>query len=323
MDMRQTIYKSYFSITAALMLIFGLLLISSAPSFAREPSSVALETERLAPATPALWKLSDADSEVWLFGTVHILDPSLSWHSEKVNAAFNQAKTLVLEAPVLDTPPADVQKIVMKYALNPAGVSLSSQLSDTANKQLINVLISFGNSPERAKAMVQQFEPLRPWFVGMQLAAMQAQYQGADPKAGVENILTEAAKSQKMSIEFLESVDQQFRFFHDLPENKAVQMLEESLDQLLNQPELMKTLVYDWRAGNVEKVGETMQASLSDPEIYSALLTSRNQDWAFQIKSIMDGSGTYFIAVGSAHLVGQGSVQDFLKLNGLTAIRIQ
>ena len=37
----------------------------------------------------------------------------------------------------------------------------------------------------------------------------------------------------------------------------------------------------------------------------------------------MAGEGTAFIAVGAGHLAGKGSVQDFLTLHGIEAIRIQ
>ena len=283
----------------------------------------AVPVQAEAPPAPALWKLTDADSEVWIFGTIHILDPNLSWHSHIVNEAFNKAETLVLEAPVLETPPAEIQQLVMKYAMNPAGTTLSSLLSEESNQKLIEVLKSFGLSEVQAVDTKRQFEPLRPWFVGLQLASMQAQSRGADPKAGVESILTEAAKDANKPISFLETVEQQLLFFAKLSQEKASQMLEESLVQMLEQPDLLDTLVQDWIVGDADKVGKTLQDALDDPVIYEALLTNRNQDWARQIKSIMDGSGTYFIAVGTGHLVGKGSLQDFLLLHGLEAARIQ
>lgn len=273
------------------------------------------------PASPALWKLTDADSEVWLFGTIHILDPNVSWHSEKVSTAFNEAEFLMLEAPVLETPPETMQQIVMKYARNPSGVTLSSLLSQAGNKKIIEALVSFGVPENQALAMRQQFEPLRPWIVGLQLGNMQMQSRGADPSAGVETILTEAAKDAGKQLRFLETVEAQIRVFADLSSETETRMLEESLAQMLETPDLLDGLVHDWRKGKAEEVGEALQAALQDPEVYTALLTNRNQDWARQIKTIMDGAGKYFIAVGTGHLVGKNSVQDFLKLHGLNAVR--
>ena len=274
-------------------------------------------------AKPALWKLSDADSEIYLFGTVHMLDPNLSWHSAKVNNAFNAAGTLILEAPVLDTPPEEMQRIVMKHAMNAAGTGLSGLLSEDGNRKLIEVLVSFNMSEADALATKEGFEPLRPWIVGLQLAAMQAQQQGADPSAGVDSVLEEAAKRAGKSLKYLESVEQQIEFFAGLSQAKETQMLEESLTQMLEEPDLLNAMVRDWIKGDAASVGHTLQAALDDPELYAILLTNRNQNWAQQIKTLMDGSGRYFIAVGTGHLVGKGSVQEFLALKGLAVTRVQ
>lgn len=274
-------------------------------------------------AAPALWKLKDADSEIYLFGTVHMLDPNLSWHSAKVNDAFNAAGTLILEAPVLDTPPEEMQRIVMKHAMNAAGTTLSGLLSETANTKLVDVLKSFNMTEEQALATKNSFEPLRPWIVGLQLAAMQAQQQGADPSAGVDSVLEDAAKRAGKSLKYLESVEEQIGFFAGLSQAKEIQMLEESLHQMLEDPDLLNSMVRDWVKGDATSVGETLQEALADPELYAVLLTNRNQNWAAQIKTLMDGSGDYFIAVGTGHLVGKGSVQEFLALKGLTATRVQ
>ena len=44
--------------------------------------------------SPALWRLSDDDSEIWLFGTVHLLPPGLQWRSPAFEAAFAAADTI-------------------------------------------------------------------------------------------------------------------------------------------------------------------------------------------------------------------------------------
>jgi len=49
------------------------------------------------------------------------------------------------------------------------------------------------------------------------------------------------------------------------------------------------------------------------------MLDNRNENWAGQIEERLKGSGTSFIAVGAAHLVGPESVQERLKLRGIEA----
>ena len=42
-------------------------------------------------AGPPLWVVKDADSTVYLFGTIHYLRPGTAWGSDKVDAAFAEA----------------------------------------------------------------------------------------------------------------------------------------------------------------------------------------------------------------------------------------
>ena len=53
------------------------------------------------------------------------------------------------------------------------------------------------------------------------------------------------------------------------------------------------------------------------------LLRTRNANWARQITELMETeSGTFFIAVGAAHLIGPESVQSILRSQGERAERV-
>ena len=44
-------------------------------------------------ADPAIWHLSDDDSDIYIFGTVHILPPNIEWRTQDINSAFENADT--------------------------------------------------------------------------------------------------------------------------------------------------------------------------------------------------------------------------------------
>jgi hypothetical protein len=50
------------------------------------------------PPKPALWKIADADTTLYLFGTIHLLPPGLDWETPAFKQAFTDASTLYLEA---------------------------------------------------------------------------------------------------------------------------------------------------------------------------------------------------------------------------------
>src|SRR5688572_23990717 len=50
-----------------------------------------------ASAEPPMWVVKDADSTIYLFGTVHLLDPAIEWKTARVLKALDQATQLWVE----------------------------------------------------------------------------------------------------------------------------------------------------------------------------------------------------------------------------------
>src|SRR5688572_19600100 len=48
-------------------------------------------------AKPAMWMVSDRDTNIYLFGTVHLLPPGTQWRTSKFEQVANDAGTLVVE----------------------------------------------------------------------------------------------------------------------------------------------------------------------------------------------------------------------------------
>ena len=73
----------------------GLLLLGALgqtqPVAAREPVNIAVNV------APALWQVKDADTTIYLFGTVHVLKPRMHWFDEGVREAFDASDEVVLE----------------------------------------------------------------------------------------------------------------------------------------------------------------------------------------------------------------------------------
>ena len=49
-------------------------------------------------AAPALWVVRDADSEIYLFGTLHALSPQARWRTPAYDQAMARADTVWFEA---------------------------------------------------------------------------------------------------------------------------------------------------------------------------------------------------------------------------------
>src|SRR3569832_777584 len=67
-----------------------------------------------ASAAPAMWEVSDADSKVWLFGSVHVLPSGLAWRTPVLDDAMKQSSLVYFEA---DIGPLGQLGIVLKAML--------------------------------------------------------------------------------------------------------------------------------------------------------------------------------------------------------------
>lgn len=291
--------------TGASIICVSTLLLGGTPAQAEEDPN------------PALWSLSDEDSQIYLFGTIHILNPSLNWQTQKMSDALAASDVVYFEAPADSSNPTKTQKMVMQYGLNAPGVTLSSMLSEQGKEDLDTILTQFGMAGAAAN-----FEPLKPWLVAITLAAIQIQAQGGDPEAGVEKIIQKMIDGSGKSTRYFETDEQQIQLLSGMTPEGEIAFLEDGLRSMIEEPDALNDMVEHWISGNPEALGVLMHEALSgSPEVYEILLTRRNKNWANTIDTLMKGSGTIFIAVGAAHLAGDDSVQALLEEKGYTVHR--
>lgn len=289
--------------------------------FALTPAPAAAETAA-APAAattdadPALWVVKDADTTIYLFGTVHVLKPGLSWFDEAVKTAFDKSDELMLEI-VMPEDQAEMAKVMMPLAIDQTGKTLSSRLDADQLKAYQAAMASVGLPPA-------QFDLFEPWFPAITLSVLPLTKLGYDPEQGAEKLLTAHAKKAGKPVAGLETLSQQLGFFDALPETQQVTFLNavvKDLDKL--GPQLDKMVVL-WAKGDPDGLAVTMNESMAaTPELAKTLLWDRNARWADQLKARMDKPGTVFVAVGAGHLAGEKSVQDYLKAQGLTVKRVK
>jgi len=266
-------------------------------------------------ADPALWVVKDKDTTIYLFGTIHVLKPGLSWFDEAVKKAFDNSGTLVLE--MVEPDQATQQKVVLSKAFAPDGPTLSEQLPAEKRAVMAKALTDNGLS-------LSQYDRMRPWFAAITLSILPLEKIGYDPANGPEGILTRAAQAQKKQVIGLETFEGQMSIFDKLSQKGQIELLTSTIDELPKARENMDKMVDEWARGRPEELAKDMNASLKDtPEVAETLLLNRNRQWAGWIAERMKTPGTVFIAVGAGHLAGQGSVQDQLLRYKLKAVRIK
>lgn len=294
-------------------------LFVAGPGYAKQQRAPKPIPEQKAPAgdglaRPALWKVSDHDTTIWLFGTIHALPAGISWFDGPIAKAFNGSQLLITEIP--DANPSAMQSVVMKTALLPEGETLRGMLSP-ADKVIYEKALKDLALP------AESFDRFEPWFAAITLASLPMIKKGYQPSNGVEAQLGGKAKTTKLPQEGLETVEYQLGLFDKLPRKVQLKYLHEVLAGMDKMGAELEQLVKYWGAGNPEKLATLMNAEESDPQLIDALLYNRNRNWAKWIRARMKQPGAVFIAVGAGHLAGKGSVQQQLAKAGLKAKRVQ
>ena len=286
-------------------------------AYAAEPAAAATQQAPAATdADPALGVVTDEDTTIYLFGTVHVLKPGLNWFDEAVKTAFDASDQLMLEL-VMPEDQAEAAKVMIPLAIDQSGKTLSSRLDPDQLKAYQAAMASVG-------LPVAQFDMFEPWFPAITLSVLPLTKLGYDPEQGAEKQLTGFAKTAGKPVAGLETLPEQLGFFDTLPETQQLAFLNavvKDLDKL--GPQLDKMVVL-WAKGDPDGLATAMNESLAaTPELAKTLLWDRNARWADQLKARMDQPGTVFVAVGAGHLAGQHSVQDYLKERGLTVKRVE
>ena len=296
----------------------GAVIFQPAQAFAQAVEAAPAATARVVPqapgAGPALWAIRDADSTIYLFGTVHVLRPTTPWGSARVDAAFAGADDIWFEISNPDDQAAIIP-LVQQHGISPDR-PLSSLL--TAEE-----LTDLSAAAAGAGMTAAQIDIFRPWLAGLTLSVAPLIKAGYDPQSGVEMILKARADAAGKPVHGFETIDKQVGILAGMSEADQLSFLRSTLEAYDDATTELDAMVNAWATGDVatlEKVSvEEMQAE--SPAVYQALLVQRNTDWAGQIQTLLAGSGTAFIAVGAAHLVGDDSVQEILADRGVAVTR--
>jgi uncharacterized protein YbaP (TraB family) len=289
---------------------------TAAPSAAPPPDATAKVQAAIAAidADPALWVVKDKDTTIYLFGTIHVLKPGMSWFDDGVKKAFDSSDELVLE--MVQPDQATMQNIVLSKAYSLNGPTLTERLPEADRPVYLNAMTSLGIPPAA-------FDRAQPWFVATNLSLLPLMKLGYDPKSGPETVLTAAATTEKKTIAGLETPEQQIGYLAGLPDKVQLAFLESTLKDLPKTAETMDGMVSAWSRGDPDALAKYMNDGLDDsPELAKTLLFDRNARWAQWIKARLDKPGTVFIAVGAGHLAGDKSVIDQLKTLKIKAKRV-
>jgi len=266
---------------------------------------------------PALWSVSDADTTVYLFGTIHLLPENYKWRSPVLEKAVTGSQELVVETLIDDKNPTATAMTLMQMALA-TGLPPIDQRVPPEKRAALDAAIAKSGIPKAA------LDRMKTWAAAFMLLGVQFRDMGLKSNEGVEPNLKASFTSEGKPIGQLETNAEQFGFFNALPEKAQRALLEGAVDSPKQSSDQFKSMLTAWQHGDVKAIATSFNHDLAaSPELRDALLSKRNANWTRWIEERMKKPGAVMIAVGAGHLAGNGSVVDLLQRDGLHVRRIQ
>lgn len=267
------------------------------------------------PGAPAMWTLSDEDTTISIFGTVHILRPELEWRTLAFDAALANADRIVFEVDTKSE--AAIRAITTDFlarGMFDDGRTLRGILSDDDEAVIAAAFESIG-------VPLDAMNTFEPWMASTNLSTLKLMNDGYDPNSGVETVIEQEAAAAEKSFGYLEHISQQADALDLLPEADQIAMLYSTALLIDETSEMLDLLVDEWADGDIAGLGSLVASpdgvGISDA-MYDSLFVKRNQAWVPQIEAMLEEPGAVLIAVGAGHLAGPDSVITMLRDKGYT-----
>lgn len=283
------------------------LLVTALPAQARVPQA----------GRPALWEVSDPDTTIYLFGTIHLLPDNFQWRTATFNKAVAGSQQLIVETIVDDKNPAKLMSVMASLGFS-NGLPPLSQRVPAAKRAALAAAVKKSGFPPQA------FDRMKTWSAAFILLGNKFRELGLKGGEGVEQVLRSDFSGAGKPIGELESNLQQLTFFDRLPEPAQRALLEGAIEDSKAMNAEFGAMLEAWSRGDVRGIARTFDRDLSEsPALQQSLIQQRNANWSRWIEQRMAQPGAVLIAVGAGHLAGKDSVLEMLKRDGYKVRRLQ
>jgi uncharacterized protein YbaP (TraB family) len=280
------------------------------------------------PIRPALWKLSDADTTIHIFGTFHVLPAGFRWRTPLFDKVVAEAEEVVFESrdeervlPEGEVSPEEQRflDVIAKYT---GTVPLSERIA-AHNRAKFARMLELGGIP------AEEVENVPPVVAMFTIAAINNASEGSLEDYGVETVIEKEFRDSGRPVGAIEDPVAVMESLLAIEESQIVTMIDEGLEgwdgcSLAGPQEADWSSEHNWARGRASD--EDIAAMADAPfeqAFYKAIIIDRNRAWAAWLGERMKRPGKLLLAVGAAHMEGPDSVLLMLEKQGLKVERVQ
>jgi len=281
--------------------------------------------------SPALWKLADADTTIYIFGTFHVLPEGFRWRTPLLDKVIDDADEVVFESREDDPkeapdgePVASAEELrfMQLFADYRSETPLSERIDPANRGKLARML-------ELAGLASEQIEYAPPMITMFAIGLAMSEAEGSQRSLGVETVIEAEFKANGRPISAIEDPVAVLEALLAIDETQIVAMLDEGLAEwdgctLIDPGETDWSAEHQWAQGKLD--GLELAEWAEDPfsaALYDVLLKDRNLAWIDWLEARMTQPGKILLAVGAGHMEGPDSVIALLAARGWSVERLQ
>lgn len=264
------------------------------------------------------YEVNNKGNKIYMLGSIHVGNSSLYPIDENIIKALKSSEKIYMEIDLSNR--EEAKKMRQKIYYND-GKNLKDDLGEELYSRVLKIFQGYGMEEDQVKI-------LKPWAI---YNTMASDPKGESPKGsfGVESYFLALSLLNKIEIDELESMEFQSNILSNFDKKTYVEMIENLTAEIekngyKNINSGLYTLLDAWQNGDRDKMKSilSLKGDEASEKFNEAILDERDEGMAKKIDAMLkkDGKNTYFILIGSAHLVPENSVTGILKDMGYKVV---
>ncbi|MBO5423259.1 MAG: TraB/GumN family protein [Fibrobacteraceae bacterium] len=265
-----------------------------------------------------LWKVSDENSSVWLFGSIHFADSSFYPLPSEIENAFRNSTALAVEMDISDSETQEkTAEEFLKEGMFTDGRTLKDVLPDSLWKTLDSISTTLGMKTEN-------FLPMRPWSAATLIASAAIASTGIQQELGIDMVMLDSAYAQGKEIIALETPEEQVESLsksEGSEETDGIAYLESTFREYSKLDQMIKEVISAWKRADVVSLQKSLSADQnmneSEKRLNERMFNQRNKKMKKEILNFLENDKQVFVVVGVGHLILENNLLEMLSENGL------
>ena len=301
-------------------------LSSAASAEAPVPASPAVDLEatvvdelvvRASVPGPAWWKVSDGDSVVWVLGVPDALPKGTRWDQSALKRRLKGAHT-VITPPVLraGANPLAIPKLYAQYrSASRSTTSLQTALPEALAARYLAAVARAGKKPK-------DYDRMRPWFAGVQMAGHYRRRMGLDYGEPMKAI-GKAIKGARLKPTPAMAEDMKLAILLDAlnntPDRVGQACLEDAIGEVEAGDGVVRRAAAAWTRGDVPVALGAPRSSEACWGVIPGAARMKRESWAAQADAIdraLRKPGHAVAILGLRGLVAREGVLQRLRARG-------